>query len=1310
MSIGRSQNSRLDDFDSLDVNLRREIHQVCRQFERACRGGSIPSIEDMLSDASPAVRDYLEHELQLLENEYRRGYCIPADVNGSAASSSADCFADLQELVDYEVIDRLGHGSMGGVYLARHRRLNRLVAIKIAENVVLDDRRLERCQVEAESIARLRHPDIVQIFEVGLLRRRPWLALEYVEGGTLRDRLRAGRLPMRMAAELLERVARAVHYSHQQNIVHRDLKPANILLTADDEPKIADFGLARILDAETDRTMTGEILGTPGYMSPEQARGEVTKIGPATDVFALGAVLYDTLAGQPAFRASSAWGTLQQVIQANPAPIRRLQPDVAPDLEAITGRCLEADPGRRYATAEELADDLQRYLNGEPVRARPIGAVGRLRRWAVRNPVVALLCAVIAVLLVTSTGISSFFAVRANQRATEAEQSLQLARQKTEESSRNLYAARMLAASRSLEAGDAPGAIEQLNSLWPRPGETDFRGFEWFYLWRRARQEHSNSTATFNLAGIQAALPEVLRPVPSTKIAPDIVARDPISDFQFLDSETIALTTSRGSLEVWDIQRKEQTAEVSAHSVAIHAVACSSDGSVIATGDRDGIIRLWDAERLQPLTELEGHLTTVECLAFSSDAAWLVSGSSDGTVVLWAVHEKRMVERSRPQEAVVTAAAFGHQQPFYVTSSRANSVHVRHMHSLDQEEVIYRCFSSDVMSIDVAPNDSQLATACSSGFLRLLDYADQSQIVSRQVHGGRLEFVSYSPDGQRLAVACEGGVIKLMDARSAQELISLKADDSIRCVRFAPDGRSVVGLIDGVSGRGGGLWTGEAAGPVELFNDCLRQTSDEVDRGTNRLSTLISCCWNLATGSNLDSRLSPELRQRYLEHGRKALDSIVDSRRETAEHVQWMTYFDEALAKPPRTAAAVEYVASDDAAMREAVLSFARSDWEAFESYDPNDVRKRGESRIRLQRGLTVLDNYLPDASTEAQELRRQFSEALAGMAGQTGRFIGHGGGIEHCDISPNGQYLVSGGFDRTVRVWDIPTRRELCSFEGPANGRRVAFSPDGRYVAAGFSGVSLPQSWKAGEKHSVWVWDWKTEERIGLLGVEPGPLTCVSFSPDGSSLMIGASGLTTDAIRLHEWRTETLELPASEVVRCNVGVLSPDGTLAATADDFRIDIHDTRAGTVIATLEGHTGMMRGLVFSPDGGMLFSASHDKTVRAWKLSDFTEYHLLTDHEEWATCVDVSSCGRFLLSGGGGSQQDGNWLPGKDNALRLWDVETGQLITRFKQHRSSVSAVRFLPDPEYAVSCGFDGQINLWKLPIDVTQQDNEKSTP
>ncbi len=327
--------------------------------------------------------------------------------------------AELPTVPGYELLELVGRGGMGQVYRARHLGLGRIVALKLLAGDA-DDSLLSRFREETLAVARLQHPNIAQLYESGTAKGRPYFAQEFLEGGSLAEKLAGKPQPPDEAAALLETVARAVHHSHSEGILHRDLKPGNILLAADGTPKVADFGLAKPLpatdvdtrtEARSALTRTGEVLGTPNYMSPEQASGVVSRLGPGTDVYALGAVLYEMLTGRPPFQAPDILQTLLMVLTFDPVPPRVLQPRVPRDLETICLKCLEKEPARRYASAAGLADDLRRFLAAEPILARPLGPFGRAAKWGRRRPAAAALVGVSGVLLLVLVAAAVTFGI-----------------------------------------------------------------------------------------------------------------------------------------------------------------------------------------------------------------------------------------------------------------------------------------------------------------------------------------------------------------------------------------------------------------------------------------------------------------------------------------------------------------------------------------------------------------------------------------------------------------------------------------------------------------------------------------------------------------------------------------------------------------------------------------------------------------------------------------------------------------------------------------------------------------------------------
>ncbi len=427
---------RLDPDLSLDAI--RRVDEVCELFEHCLRDGSKPAIDEFLADITGRERALLLYELLNLELEYREAagerprqddyaHWQPAeravvdlvfercqktcggeqDTVDTSQPVHARENADLlisplpRQFGDYQLLEEIARGGMGVVYRARQISLDRTVAVKmILAGQLASAAELQRFYAEAQAAAQLHHPHIVPIIEVNEHQGQHYFSMRYVEGQSLAQRLVSGPLPPRDAAQMLHSVAEAVQFAHERGIIHRDLKPANILLDAAGRPHVTDFGLAKRVSGAKSLTATGQLIGTPSFMPPEQTSDAAQLAGPASDVYSLGAVLYTALAGRPPFQAASLLDTLKQVLEREPVPLRRLDSTIPHDLETITLKCLEKPPGHRYPSARALADELARYLSGEPILARPVGAAERAYRWCRRKPVVAGLAAIVAVLAV----------------------------------------------------------------------------------------------------------------------------------------------------------------------------------------------------------------------------------------------------------------------------------------------------------------------------------------------------------------------------------------------------------------------------------------------------------------------------------------------------------------------------------------------------------------------------------------------------------------------------------------------------------------------------------------------------------------------------------------------------------------------------------------------------------------------------------------------------------------------------------------------------------------------------------------------
>ncbi len=344
---------------------------------------------------------------------------------------------------DYELLEEIARGGMGVVFKARQVNLNRIVALKmILSGQFAGQKDVQRFYTEAEAAANLDHPGIVPIFEIGEHQGLHYFSMGYIEGQSLAHKVTDGPLPPCVAAVLVKKICDAMAYAHERGVIHRDLKPANILIDQHGQPKVTDFGLAKQTEGKSELTGTGQILGTPAYMPPEQASGKVEEVGPLADIYSLGAILYCLLTGRPPFQAASPMETLLQVLGKDPVPPRQLNPSVPVDLETICLKCPRKDPHQRYDRACDLGDELQRFLNDEPIRARPISTRQRVWKWCRRNTLVASLAAAATLSLVAGTITSVGMAVIANARAEEAERERDEAERQRSIAAQNLQKAR----------------------------------------------------------------------------------------------------------------------------------------------------------------------------------------------------------------------------------------------------------------------------------------------------------------------------------------------------------------------------------------------------------------------------------------------------------------------------------------------------------------------------------------------------------------------------------------------------------------------------------------------------------------------------------------------------------------------------------------------------------------------------------------------------------------------------------------------------------------------------------------------------
>ncbi len=659
----------------------------------------------------------------------------------------------------YRVEAELGRGGMGVVYKAHDTTLRRTVALKVllgAEHA--DPDRLRRFQAEAAILAQLQHPHIVQIFEVGEHAGVPFFAMEYVAGKTLLERLHESPLEPAEAARLVHLLAQAMHSAHERGVIHRDLKPSNVLLTTEQVPKITDFGLAR--HGPSDLTMPGAILGTPSYMAPEQALGQLDRIGPAADVYSLGALLFELLTGRAPFKGATTAATLNQVVRSDPPAPRRLQPGVPRDLDTICLKCLHKDPAKRYGSAQALADDLQRFLRGEAIRARPIGRLGTLVKWARREPKVAALAG--AVLLITLVG---FLAVVS---AWQAE------RRERQEKDRQLYFNRIQLADHEL-ADKKVAWAEELLALCPEP----LRAWEWYHLSARCK----------DLAGVKLQMPGK---VSSLAAHP----RQPVA----------AVGCSNGQVVL--VKGQPNPVPVQAHLGSVNWLTFTADGDALLSGGEDGKIHVWDWQNGAKTRTFGAHEGPISCLAAHPQESWVASttfsGPDCGKVFVWdGATGKRLHTLEKHTEAV-TGLAFHPAGTLLASASH------------DKTIALWDCRSGQVVRM-LREHNPPIACVAFSGDGSVLascagpiesDRPEEDEVfvwdtatgaVLHRLHGHAKRAVSlaFVPGGKRLVTAGWDKQILLWDLQTGQEVLSLVGhDDAIMALTFDARGTLYSGGLD----------------------------------------------------------------------------------------------------------------------------------------------------------------------------------------------------------------------------------------------------------------------------------------------------------------------------------------------------------------------------------------------------------------------------------------------------------------------------------------------------------------------------------
>jgi WD40 repeat protein/predicted Ser/Thr protein kinase len=1026
-------------------------------------------------------------------------------------------------LGDYNLLSVVGRGGMGTVYKAHHRTLKRVVALKVTRaGHPSSAKAARRFEIEAAAVAKLDHPHIVPIYETGEANGCHFYAMAFVEGKSLAHLVAASPLPARHAAKLMWPVAQAIAHAHTQGVIHRDLKPDNILLDASGRPRITDFGVAKCVDTDSRLTQAGEVVGTPGYMSPEQALGHTDHVGPLSDVYSLGATFYCLLTGRPPFQAATALDTMQLVVERDPVSPRQLNPAVDRDLETICLKCLEKPPERRYVSATALAEDLQRFLEGRPIMARPVGALEKAIRWCRRNRYVAASLASLVTVFLAAFALVSWSYWRtegalreqARQRAA-ANEARDDARRHEQAERWERYRADMTAVASAFQSQNVTVARQAIEAAPP-----EHRNWEWQHF--RHRLEQSRLTLPRHGGDV-----EFVRFVGNGR-----------------------LVTYDGQLRVWDVSTGRVTRVLDDyHPVAWAVVDSDPGGRLLAYPTGDNEIVLWDMAADHTRTVLRGCEGPTGCLRFSQDGtslavcthryqvtvwdtttghclrSWffhegqqdrlgfdlssnhqlLVSNFADGTARLWDTQTARRQASLSGHQARVMCAAFNQGLSRVVTSEGypANVLRLWDAQTGNQVALL-RGHGNEAHGVQFSPDGKRLASCSFDQTARLWDGMTGAPIATLAGHFGRVMAVAFSPDSSRLVSASQDHTLRLWDATSGALIAVLCGHTAdVVTVAFSPDGSSIAsGSADGTAR----LWDARLAEHTGILRghksfvysavflpDGERVASASWD-GTVRL-------WDATAGQETAAMRYPK-------------PTLVNS---VAVHPggTWLA-----------TVGRDNAVRLWDLDRRQEVHHWVlhTEHWQ--------------DTRVTFSHRGDLLAAGGADGVVHVWDVRSRETRAV---------LRGHRAAAHDVAFSPDDRWLVSGGADGdgSVRVWDLESREQAHVLEGHGAGvTAVAFSPDGSVLASG------------SRDGTARLWNTRTWQQLASL--QHGTIVyALAFTPDGTRL---ATGCADNSIRLWDvpTRQEVVELRGhGSYVKALA--FSPDGTrLVSASGDGTLRVWDT--------------------------------------------------------------------------------------------------------------------------------------------------------
>jgi WD40 repeat protein len=1119
----------------------------------------------------PSLADRLALPFELLGALADSGPDGPATV-GAAQPGPA---GPLAAVPGYEVLGELGRGGMGVVYKARQVALNRVVALKmILAGVHADPEQRRRFQVEAEAAARLRHPNVVQVHDYGVHDGHAYMALEYVEGGTLTQKTAGNPQPPGEAARVVEVLALAVQQAHAAGLVHRDLKPANVLVAPDGVLKVTDFGLVKQLDAASAQTGSGTIVGTPSYMAPEQASGQGGSVGPAADVYALGAILYDLLTGRPPFQAATPLETVLQVIHDEPVPPRRLQPGVPRDLETACLKCLQKRPSQRYGSALELAEDLRCFRAGQAIRARPVAWPERAWRACRRNPVVAGLTAALALLLVVAAVAGAAAAMYFAALAEQARRSQTAALDNADASRRRLVQRYVADGERLAAEGDLCSALAWLaEALELDRGDAE-RG--WGHrvalrsllrqmpplldVWALPELANPGRAASSDgrrlLAVDGAGIARVWDTLTHQPLSPPLARAGEIRFAAFGPTGRLVLTANAsGTVQVWEAATGKPVGPALKVGRRVADAVLSRDGQRVVTLTEDGAARLWNTETGQSLPGPDRHPGMVKHVDLSPNGGLVVTAGVDRTARLW---QSATGEPATPKP-------LAHLYPLWHAS--------------------------------FSPDSTRLATASydwyEGGQVRLYSCATGGELLRPVVPtAGYSSRVLFSPDGKQDLTIVDA-VAAIGVVAGSKEPPQLLHRAFIDLAGFSPDGRLAFTTTWDRTAR---LWEIPSGSPRTA---ALRHGTLIWHAGVSRDGRR----WRTASQDGVVRTWATSARgpDRTMKHDNKVyrLALSPDGRRLASsgrDGTVRLWELDSDREWPPMTHLARVWHLAFSPDGRLIVTSCAEGArvWDGRTAEPITGDLRVGTGKVLEWRWAVFSRDsrwVVTAGGTRAGERGRGEAQVWEARTGRpVSQPLRHSGKINQVDVSPDGRRLVTGS-DGGTFVWDVEKGTVLFELgqgnpgQGSPGGYPVAYSPDGtRILTAGGNGI-------------VQVWNAETG-RPTSPPIPIGVIWAVTFSPDGTRILTAGEDQTARV-----WDAQTgqqVTPPMRHLSRVACASFSADGRFVITGSVEGGRVWDATTGRLLTVpfLPAPVGGAGCAVLTPDNRRLITADHDPFVRVW----------------------------------------------------------------------------------------------------------------